>query len=303
VVGSDSLLNEVELIQMVDEVFRQLHIAITIKLNNRKILSGIAQIIGAEKNITDITVAIDKLDKIGLGNVNAELASKGITQAAIDQLQPILLLQGDNTEKLAQLKNVLVASPIGLQGINELETIFEWLKPLSIQNKVELDLTLARGLNYYTGAIIEVKANDVQIGSISGGGRYDNLTGVFGLENVSGVGISFGADRIYDVLLQLNAFPETSNENTVVLFLNFGSQEQVVAISLLNKVRQSGINAEIYPEAAKIKKQMNYANQNNIPWVVIIGENEINQGVATLKNMQSGEQKVVSQEQIVEYFV
>jgi histidyl-tRNA synthetase len=213
------------------------------------------------------------------------------------------LLQGDNTEKLAQLKNVLVASPIGLQGINELETIFEWLKPLSIQNKVELDLTLARGLNYYTGAIIEVKANDVQIGSISGGGRYDNLTGVFGLENVSGVGISFGADRIYDVLLQLNAFPETSNENTVVLFLNFGSQEQVVAISLLNKVRQSGINAEIYPEAAKIKKQMNYANQNNIPWVVIIGENEINQGVATLKNMQSGEQKVVSQEQIVEYFV
>jgi histidyl-tRNA synthetase len=303
VVGSDSLLNEVELIQMVDEVFRRLHIAITIKLNNRKILSGIAQIIGAEKNITDITVAIDKLDKIGLGNVNAELASKGITQAAIDQLQPILLLQGDNTEKLAQLKNVLVASPIGLQGINELETIFEWLKPLSIQNKVELDLTLARGLNYYTGAIIEVKANDVQIGSISGGGRYDNLTGVFGLENVSGVGISFGADRIYDVLLQLNAFPETSNENTVVLFLNFGSQEQVVAISLLNKVRQSGINAEIYPEAAKIKKQMNYANQNNIPWVVIIGENEINQGVATLKNMQSGEQKVVSQEQIVEYFV
>jgi histidyl-tRNA synthetase len=303
VVGSDSLLNEVELIQMVDEVFRRLHIAITIKLNNRKILSGIAQIIGAEKNITDITVAIDKFDKIGLGNVNAELASKGITQAAIDQLQPILLLQGDNAEKLAQLKKALVASPIGLQGINELETIFEWLKPLSIQNKVELDLTLARGLNYYTGAIIEVKANDVQIGSISGGGRYDNLTGIFGLENVSGVGISFGADRIYDVLLQLNAFPETSNENTVVLFLNFGSQEQGVAISLLNKVRQSGINAEIYPEAAKIKKQMNYANQNNIPWVVIIGENEINQGVATLKNMQSGEQKVVSQEQIIEYFV
>jgi histidyl-tRNA synthetase len=302
-VGSDSLLNEVELIQMVDEVFHRLNISITIKLNNRKILNGIAQIIGAEEKITDITVAIDKLDKIGLDNVNAELASKGITQAAIKQLQPILLLQGNNAKKLAQLKKVLVTSPIGLQGINELETIFEWLKPLSIQNKVELDLMLARGLNYYTGAIIEVKANDVQIGSISGGGRYDNLTGVFGLENVSGVGISFGADRIYDVLHQLNAFPETSNENTFVLFLNFGSQEQAVAIPLLNKVRQSGINAEIYPEAAKIKKQMNYANQNNISWVVIIGENEINQGVATLKNMQSGEQKIVSQEQIIKYLV
>ncbi len=303
VVGSDSLLNEVELLQVVDEVFRRLQIAVTIKLNNRKILSGIAQIIGAEENIIDITVAIDKLDKIGLDNVNAELATKGITQAAIDQLQPILLLQGDNAEKLAQLKMALAASPIGLQGISELETIFEWLKPLSIQNKVELDLTLARGLNYYTGAIIEVKANDVQIGSISGGGRYDNLTGVFGLENVSGVGVSFGADRIYDVLLQLNAFPETVSENTAVLFLNFGLQEQAIALTLLNTIRQTGINAEIYPEATKIKKQMNYANQKNIPWVVILGENEINQGVVTLKNMQSGEQKVVSHEQLIEYIV
>lgn len=303
VVGSNSLLNEVELLQMVDEVFRRLQIAITIKLNNRKILSGIAQIIGAEENITDITVAIDKLDKIGLANVNAELVSKGITQTAIDQLQPILLLQGDNAEKLAQLKKVLAASPIGLQGISELETIFEWLKPLSIQNNVELDLTLARGLNYYTGAIIEVKANDVQIGSISGGGRYDNLTGVFGLENVSGVGVSFGADRIYDVLLQLDAFPETMNENTAVLFLNFGLQEQTVALTLLNTMRKAGINAEIYPEAAKIKKQMNYANQKNIPWVVILGENEISQSVVTLKNMQSGEQKVVSHEQLIEYIV
>jgi len=303
VVGSDSLLNEVELLQMVDEVFRRLQIAITIKLNNRKILSGIAQIIGALENITDITVAIDKLEKIGLDNVNAELTTKGITQTAIDQLQPILLLKGDNSEKLTQLKKVLAASPIGLQGISELETILEWLKPLSIQNKVELDLTLARGLNYYTGAIIEVKANDVQIGSISGGGRYDNLTGVFGLENVSGVGISFGADRIYDVLFQLDAFPETINENTAVLFLNFGLQEQTVALSLLNTMRKAGINAEIYPEAAKIKKQMNYANQKNIPWVVILGENEINQGVATLKNMLSGEQTVVSQEQLIEHII
>ena len=303
VVGSDSLLNEVELLQMVDEVFRRLQISITVKLNNRKILSGIAQIIGAEENITDITVAIDKLDKIGLANVNAELVSKGITQTAIDKLQPILLLQGDNAEKLAQLKKVLAASPIGLQGIKELETIFEWMKPLSIQNNVELDLTLARGLNYYTGAIIEVKANDVQIGSISGGGRYDNLTGVFGLENVSGIGVSFGADRIYDVLLQLDAFPETMNENTAVLFLNFGLQEQTVALTLLNTMRKAGINAEIYPEAAKIKKQMNYANQKNIPWVVILGENEINQSIVTLKNMQSGEQKVVSQEKLIEYIV
>ncbi len=303
VVGSDSLLNEVELLQMVDEVFRRLQISITVKLNNRKILSGIAQIIGAEENITDITVAIDKLDKIGLANVNAELVSKGITQTAIDKLQPILLLQGDNAEKLAQLKKVLAASPIGLQGIKELETIFEWMKPLSIQNNVELDLTLARGLNYYTGAIIEVKANDVQIGSISGGGRYDNLTGVFGLENVSGVGVSFGADRIYDVLLQLDAFPETMNENTAVLFLNFGLQEQTVALTLLNTMRKAGINAEIYPEAAKIKKQMNYANQKNISWVVILGENEINQSIVTLKNMQSGEQKVVSQEKLIEYIV
>lgn len=303
VVGSDSLLNEVELLQMVDEVFRRLHIAITIKLNNRKILSGIAQIIGAEDNITDITVAIDKLDKIGLDNVNAELRSKGITQAAIEQLQPILLLQGSNTEKLAQLKKAVAASPIGLHGISELETIFEWLKPLSIENNIELDLTLARGLNYYTGAIIEVKANDVQIGSISGGGRYDNLTGVFGLENISGVGISFGADRIYDVLLQLNAFPETSSENTAVLFLNFGLREQSVALSLLSKIRQAGIHAEIYPEATKIKKQMNYANQKNIPWVVILGENEINQGVVTLKNMQSGEQRIVSHEQLIECLI
>ena len=303
VVGSDSLLNEVELLQMVDEVFRRLQISITVKLNNRKILSGIAQIIGAEENITDITVAIDKLDKIGLANVNAELVSKGITQTAIDKLQPILLLQGDNAEKLAQLKKVLAASPIGLQGIKELETIFEWMKPLSIQNNVELDLTLARGLNYYTGAIIEVKANDVQIGSISGGGRYDNLTGVFGLENVSGIGVSFGADRIYDVLLQLDAFPETMNENTAVLFLNFGLQEQTVALTLLNTMRKAGINAEIYPEAAKIKKQMNYANQKNISWVVILGENEINQSIVTLKNMQSGEQKVVSQEKLIEYIV
>lgn len=303
VVGSDSLLNEVELLQMVDDVFHRLKINVTIKLNNRKILSGIAQIIGAEEKITDITVAIDKLDKIGLENVNAEMISKGIEQAAINQLQPILLLKGDNQEKLEQLKSVLANSTVGMNGITELETIFKWIEELPLYNSIELDLTLARGLNYYTGAIIEVKANDVQIGSISGGGRYDNLTGVFGLNNVSGVGVSFGADRIYDVLQRLNAFPETSSENTSVLFLNFGEKEQSRAISILHRVRQSGINAEIYPEPAKIKKQMTYANQKNIPWVVILGENEMNQGVVTVKNMINGEQRTVPPEEVIQCFI
>ena len=293
VVGSDSLVNEAELLQMIDEVFRRLKINVTIKLNNRKILAGIAEIIGQADKITDITVAIDKLDKIGLENVNKELSEKGIPQEAIDRLQPVLLLQGNNAEKLATLKTVLAASETGLKGVGELETIFELVALTNIATRIELDLTLARGLNYYTGAIIEVKANDVQIGSISGGGRYDNLTGVFGMEGVSGVGISFGADRIYDVLLQLNAFPASSEENTRLLFLNFGEKEQRFCLPLLKTVREAGINAEIFPEPAKIKKQMSYADAKGIPYVAIVGENELNANSVMLKNMQSGEQELV----------
>jgi histidyl-tRNA synthetase len=294
VIGSNSLLNEVELIQLIDEVFHQLNIKVTIKLNHRKILSGFAQLIGADNKITELTVAIDKLDKIGIDNVNLELAAKGIPPSAIDQLQPIFLMKGSMEEKINQLKTTLTEASVGLEGIQELQTILEWLKPFPIRNQVELDVTLARGLNYYTGVIIEVKANDVQIGSISGGGRYDNLTGVFGLNNVSGVGISFGADRIYDVLQQLNAFPETLTEKTSVLFLNFGEEEQKVALNLLHLVRQSGINAEIYPEAVKIKKQMNYANQKQVDWVVMLGESEMKEQTVKLKNMHTGEEQVMA---------
>lgn len=294
IIGSNSLLNEVELIQLIDEVFHQLKINVTIKLNHRKILSGIAQLIGAENKITEFTVAIDKLEKIGIENVNRELSAKGISQTAIQQLQPILVMEGTLEDKINRLKTTLSEVSLGLEGIAELQTIFEWLKPFPMHNQVELDLTLARGLNYYTGVIIEVKANDVQIGSISGGGRYDNLTGVFGLNNVSGVGISFGADRIYDVLQQLNAFPETMTEKTSVLFLNFGIQEQKIALNLLHLVRQSGINAEIYPEPAKIKKQMNYANQKQVDWVVLLGESEMKQQTVTLKNMHSGMEQSVN---------
>ncbi|MGC9150396.1 MAG: histidine--tRNA ligase [Microbacter sp.] len=293
VIGSNSLLNEVELIQLIDEVFHQLQIKVTIKLNHRKILSGIAQLIGAENKITEFTVAIDKIEKIGIDNVNKELESKGIPQTAIKRLQPIFVMQGTLEEKINRLKATLSDAAVDLEGIHELQTVLAWLKPFTLHNQVELDVTLARGLNYYTGMILEVKANDVQIGSICGGGRYDNLTGVFGLHNVSGVGISFGADRIYDVLQQLNAFPETITEKTSVLFLNFGEKEQQVALNLLHLVRQSGINAEIYPEAAKIKKQMNYANQREIDWVVMLGESEMNQHSVKLKNMHSGEEQSV----------
>jgi len=302
VVGSDSLVNEAELLQLIDEVFHRLKINVTIKLNNRKILAGIAEIIGQADKIIDITVAIDKLDKIGLENVNKELSEKGIPQEAIDRLEPVLLLQGSNTEKLATLKTVLAASEIGLKGVEELETIFNLVDLTKISTKIELDLTLARGLNYYTGAIIEVKANDAQMGSISGGGRYDNLTGVFGMDGVSGVGISFGADRIYDVLLQLNAFPASTEENTRLLFLNFGEKEQCFCLPLLKAVREAGINAEIYPEAAKIKKQMSYADSKGIPFVAIVGENELNANAVTLKNMQSGEQTLVPVEELIGKF-
>ena len=285
---------------MIDEVFHRLNINVTIKLNNRKILAGIAEIIGQSDKIVDITVAIDKLDKIGLANVNAELIEKGIPQDAIDRLQPVLLLQGSNAEKLNTLKTVLAASETGLKGVEELETIFDLVSLTQIATTIELDLTLARGLNYYTGAIIEVKANDVQIGSISGGGRYDNLTGVFGMDGVSGVGISFGADRIYDVLNQLNGFPAMSEENTRLLFINFGDKEQRFCLPLLKAVRAAGINAEIFPEAAKIKKQMSYADGKKIPFVAIVGENEINANAVMLKNMTSGEQQLVPVDELTD---
>jgi histidyl-tRNA synthetase len=299
VVGSNSLLNEVELVQMIDAVFQKFGIRVSIKINNRKILTGIAEIIGEADKIVDITVAIDKLDKIGLDNVNAELASKGIPQEAIDKLQPIILLSGSNEEKIATLKNVLTASETGLKGVEESEFILKTIAGLGIQSEVELDLTLARGLNYYTGAIFEVKALDVQIGSISGGGRYDNLTGVFGMEGMSGVGISFGADRIYDVLNQLNLYPKEAVNGTQLLFVNFGEAEAAYVLPVLAQVRAAGIRAEIYPDAAKMKKQMSYANAKMVPFVAIVGENEMKEGKVMLKNMTSGEQSLVTPDELV----
>lgn len=299
VVGSNSLLNEVELVQMIDAVFQKFGIRVSIKINNRKILTGIAEIIGEADKIVDITVAIDKLDKIGLDNVNAELASKGIPQEAIDKLQPIILLSGSNEEKIATLKNVLTASETGLKGVEESEFILKTIAGLGIQSEVELDLTLARGLNYYTGAIFEVKALDVQIGSISGGGRYDNLTGVFGMEGMSGVGISFGADRIYDVLNQLNLYPKEAVNGTQLLFVNFGEAEAAYVLPVLAQVRAAGIRAEIYPDAAKMKKQMSYANAKMVPFVAIVGDNEMKEGKVMLKNMTSGEQSLVTPEELV----
>ena len=299
VVGSDSLLNEVELMQIVDTVFSRFGIRVCIKINNRKILSGIAEIIGEADKIVDITVAIDKLDKIGLENVNAELASKGIPQEAIDKLQPIILLSGSNEEKLETLKSVLAASETGLKGVEESEFILKTISTLGIKSEVELDLTLARGLNYYTGAIFEVKALDVQIGSISGGGRYDNLTGVFGMDGMSGVGISFGADRIYDVLNQLDLYPEDASFGTQLLFVNFGEAEAAYVLPVLAKVRAAGIRAEIYPDSAKMKKQMSYANAKAIPFVAIVGENEMNEGKVMLKNMATGEQNLLAPEELI----
>ena len=299
VVGSDSLLNEVELVQMLDTVFNRFGIRVSIKVNNRKILTGIAEIIGEADKIVDITVAIDKLDKIGLDNVNAELASKGISQEAIDRLQPIIRLDGSNGEKLQTLKNVLAASETGLKGVEESEFILNKVAALGVKSEVELDLTLARGLNYYTGAIFEVKALDVQIGSISGGGRYDNLTGVFGMDGMSGVGISFGADRIYDVLNQLDLYPKESADATRLLFVNFGEAEAAYVLPILAKVREAGIRAEIYPDSAKMKKQMSYANNKAVPFVAIVGETEMNEGKVTLKNMTTGEQALVTVDELV----
>ena len=293
VVGSDSLLNEVELMQIVDEVFQRFGVRVIIKINNRKILSGIAEMIGAADKIVDITVAIDKLDKIGLENVNQELANAGISPEAIDKLQPIISLQGTNDEKLNVIKNVLKDSQVGLKGVEEVTYILDVLKSMQLHNEIELDLTLARGLNYYTGAIFEVKAKDVSIGSITGGGRYDNLTGIFGKPGLSGVGISFGADRIYDVLNALDLYPKETINSTQILFINFGEKETAYCLPLVNEARSHGVSAEMYPDAVKMKKQMSYANAKQIAFVAMAGENEMKENKITLKNMETGEQILV----------
>lgn len=302
VVGSDSLLNEVELIQIMDEVFRRFGIRVCIKMNNRKILTGIAEIIGEADKIVDITVAIDKLDKIGLENVNEELRGKELSEEAIAKLQPIIQLSGTNRDKIAVLKEVLATSETGLKGVSELEFILDKVDLLSVNAELELDLTLARGLNYYTGAIFEVKALDVQIGSVTGGGRYDNLTGVFGMEGVSGVGISFGADRIFDVLNQLELYPADSLLTTQLMFVNFGEKETAYLLPLIAKVRAAGIRTEIYPESVKMKKQMGYADAKNIPFVALVGDSEMTEGKINLKNMVTGEQELLTIEQLIESF-
>ncbi|TKG91009.1 histidine--tRNA ligase [Puteibacter caeruleilacunae] len=293
VIGSNSLLNEVELIQVVDEVYRRLNINVVVKMNNRKILAGIAETIGEADRMIDITVAIDKLDKIGLDKVNEELLAKGIAEDAVEKLQPILHLEGTNEEKLNKIQEVISSSEVGQKGIEEMRTVFTYLSSLNVQTEVELDLTLARGLNYYTGAIFEVKAKDVEIGSITGGGRYDDLTGIFGLKDVSGVGISFGADRIYDVMLQLDLFPKESITSTKALFINFGEKEMNYCLPILAELRKNGIYSEIFPDSVKMKKQMNYANKKNIPFVILAGDNEIQENKVTLKDMNSGEQQLV----------
>ena len=300
VVGSDSLLNEVELMQIVDEVFRRFGIRVCIKINNRKILSGIAEIIGEAEKIVDITVAIDKLDKIGLEAVNAELAESGISAEAIEKLQPIIKLSGTNEEKLTIMREVLCDSETGLKGIEEVDYVLKMLDACSLTNAIELDLTLARGLNYYTGCIFEVKALDVEIGSITGGGRYDNLTGIFGMPGLSGVGISFGADRIYDVLNQLELYPAEITTATQLMFVNFGEAEAAYALPALAAARAAGIRAEIYPDAAKMKKQMQYANARSIPFVALAGESEMAAGNFTLKNMISGEQTSVDARKLID---
>ena len=298
VIGSRSLLNEVELIEIVERVFAKLGINVTLKMNNRKILYGIAEAIGHADKMMDITVAIDKLEKIGLDNVKAELAERGLEQEAIDKLQPILELSGSNAEKLAKLREVIGISETGVKGIEEMSEIFGYVERLGLQLPIELDLSLARGLNYYTGAIFEVKAMDFAIGSICGGGRYDDLTGIFGLPNTSGVGISFGADRIYDVMVGLDLFPEEVNFTTKVMFVNLGVEEQMASLGIIRTLRDKGIAAEIYPEAAKMKKQMEYANRRMIPYVVIIGSNELAERKATIKNMRTGEQACVAFEEV-----
>lgn len=300
IVGSDSLVNEIELLQLVDEVFSRLKINITIKLNNRKVLAGIAELIGAPEKIIDITVAIDKIDKIGIENVNAELRERGLSDDAIATLQPILGIDGTISERLSQLETLLASSEIGALGVKELREVVAGVEALGLRAMLDLDVSLARGLNYYTGTIIEVKAQDVVIGSITGGGRYDNLTGVFGLNGVSGVGISFGADRIYDVLNTLDLYPEEAKDSTQVMFTNFGVAEAAVSMKMLKELRNAGVAAEIYPDSAKMKKQMGYADALAIPYVAIVGETEMAQNKMMLKNMTSGEQSLVSVDEAIE---
>ena len=299
IVGSDSLFNEVELVTMIDEVFNRFNINVAIKLNNRKILSGIAEIIGAADKIVDITVAIDKLDKIGIDNVNAELKEKGLSDEAIKTLQPLLALDGSNEERLAALSGMLASSEVGMKGIEEMRYVLDHVAQLGTRACVELDVSLARGLNYYTGTILEVKALDVAIGSITGGGRYDNLTGVFGMPGLSGVGISFGADRIYDVLNALDLYPADTMAKAKVMFVNFGAQEASVSLRHIMALRRAGVSAELYPDSAKMKKQMNYANDRMIPYVAIVGADEVQNGTIALKNMVTGEQQTLTVEQVI----
>ena len=300
IVGSDSLLNEIELMQIVDMVFSRFGVRVAIKINNRKILTGISEIIGAADKIVDITVAIDKLDKIGIDAVNEELVSHGLSQSVIDQLQPIISLSGSNDEKLQVISEVLKDSEIGMKGVEETRFILDVLKNVGMKNDIQLDLTLARGLNYYTGAIFEAKALDVQIGSILGGGRYDNLTGIFGMPGISGVGISFGIDRIFDVLNALDAYPTEAASGTKLLFINFGEKETLYCLPIVAKAREAGVNTEIFPDSVKMKKQMTYANAKNIPFVALAGENEIKEGKITLKDMVTGQQRCLSPEELIE---
>lgn len=300
VVGSESLLNEVELMQIIDTVFVRFGIRIKIKINNRKILSGIAEVIGAQDKIVQITTAIDKLDKIGLEKVNAELIEDGIATNAVERLQPILRMSGTNEEKLETISHVLSESEIGLKGVKETRFILDALRQTGLSNEIELDLTLARGLNYYTGAIFEVKALDVEIGSITGGGRYDNLTGIFGMPGLSGVGISFGADRIYDVLNVLKLFPKRNITNTQLLFVNFGWKETEYILPMVSKIRKAGVRTEVFPDETKMKKQMSYANAKQIPFVAIVGETEMKEGKLTLKDMMTGEQLSLTVDQLIQ---
>lgn len=300
IVGSNSLLNEVELVQIMDTVFQRLGIRVQIKINNRKLLSGIAEVVGEADKIVDITVAIDKLDKIGLDKVNDELRADGISEEAIAKLQPVITLSGTNEEKLDLMETFLSSSEIGLKGIEELRYILKVASSTGIKNELQLDLTLARGLNYYTGAIFEVKALDTPMGSITGGGRYDNLTGIFGMPGISGVGISFGADRIYDVLNALDLYPKEISTGTQLLFINFGDAEAAYSMPIVAEARANGIRTEMFPDSVKMKKQMNYANANGIPFVALAGDDEIKNGVVTLKNMETGEQKQVSVAELLE---
>ena len=299
IVGSDSLLNEVELMQIVDTVFSRFGVRVQIKINNRKILTGIAEVIGAAEKIVEITVAIDKLDKIGLDNVNQELREDGLSDEQIEKLQPIISLEGTNDEKLNTIAEVLATSETGLKGVEETRFILDTLKTLGLKNEIQLDLTLARGLNYYTGAIFEVKALDVQIGSITGGGRYDNLTGIFGMPGISGVGISFGVDRIFDVLNALDCYPKDATNGTQLLFINFGEKETAYCLPSVAKAREAGIRTEIFPDSTKMKKQMSYANAKQIPFVALAGENEMAAGKLTLKNMETGEQSLITIDEII----